>query len=59
MAAVSRDQFVLSGNSVLDTNRNSLLACGQMAEASDFLFFVETIGRHFHASKKKYNKKSC
>jgi hypothetical protein len=50
VAAVGRDQMVRAFNGVLNSNRNSFLAGGQMAETPDLLLLVQSVGGHFHAA---------
>lgn len=50
MAAVGGDEVVLLCEGVLDADCDGFLAGGEMAEAADFLFFVQAVGGHFHAA---------
>jgi hypothetical protein len=50
VASVGSDDIVLLGDGMLNTNGNSLLSGGQMAETTDLLLLVQTIGRHLHLS---------
>jgi hypothetical protein len=50
VAAVGGDDLVLLGDSVLNTASNSLLASRQMAETTDLLLLVQTVGGHLHAA---------
>jgi hypothetical protein len=50
MTAVRGDEMVGLIHGVLAANGDGLLARREMAEAADFLFFVEAVGGHFHAS---------
>ena len=51
VAAVRGDDGVVLGDGVLDPSRDGFLAGRQVAEATDFLFFVEPVGGHFHSSE--------
>jgi len=42
--------MVLLCDGVLDSHSNGLLASGEMAETSNFLLFVKSVGGHFHAA---------
>ena len=53
VAAVGGDDLVLLGDGVLNTASNSLLTGGQMAETTDLLLLVKTVGGHFHAAAKR------
>ena len=50
VAAISSDDLVLAVDSVLNTNSNSLLAGGQVAETTNLLLLVQAIGSHLHAT---------
>jgi hypothetical protein len=53
VAAVGSDDLVLLGDGVLNTASNSLLTGRQMAETTDLLLLVKTVGGHFHAAAKQ------
>ena len=53
VAAVGSDDLVLLGDGMLNTASNSLLTGGQMAETTDLLLLVKTVGGHFHAAAKQ------
>ena len=48
VATVGSDNIVLLGDGVLDTNGDSLLTGGQMAETANLLLLVQPIGSHLH-----------
>ncbi len=48
VAAVGSDDVVLLGESVLNAGGDGLLAGGQVAETTNLLFLVQTVGGHFH-----------
>jgi hypothetical protein len=52
VATVRGDDLVLPVDGVLDTNCDGFLAGRQVAETSDLLFLVETVGGHFHTPVK-------
>lgn len=53
VATVGSDDLVLLGDTVLDTASDGLLTGGQMAETTDLLLLVKTVGGHFHAAAKQ------
>lgn len=50
VAAVCGDDLVLLGDGVFNTASNGLLAGRQMAETTDLLLLVQTVGSHLHAA---------
>lgn len=52
VASVRSDDVVLLGNSVLNTDSNSLLTSRQVAEAANLLLLVQTVGSHLHLSER-------
>jgi hypothetical protein len=50
VASVGCDNLVVAADGVFDTGGDGFLADRQMAETSDLLLLVQTIGGHFHAS---------
>lgn len=50
MTSVGGDDGIFFGEGVFDASGDGFLAGGEMAETSDFLFLVESIGGHFHSS---------
>jgi hypothetical protein len=50
VAAVGGDEMVLAVDGVLNSDGDGLLTSGQMAETSNLLLLVESVGGHFHAS---------
>lgn len=52
VASVRSDDVVLLGNSVLNTDSNSLLTSRQVAETANLLLLVQTIGSHLHLSER-------
>jgi hypothetical protein len=50
VAAVGGDEMVGALDGVFDTDGDSLLTGGQMAETPNLLLLVEPVGGHFHAS---------
>ena len=50
VAAVGGDEMVRTLDGMLDSDGDSLLARGQVAEAADLLLLVEPVGGHLHAS---------
>jgi hypothetical protein len=50
VATVGSDDGVLLGDRVLDTGSDSLLSSGKMAETTDLLLLVETVGSKLHTS---------
>lgn len=52
VASVGGDDVVLLGDSVLNTDSNSLLTSRQVAETADLLLLVQTIGSHLHLSER-------
>jgi hypothetical protein len=53
VAAVGGDNVVFLGEGVLDADGDGFLAGGEMAETADLLFFVESVGGHFHAADER------
>jgi hypothetical protein len=50
VASVRGDDVVFLGEGVLDSDCDSFLSDGEMAETADLLLFVESVGGHFHAA---------
>ena len=50
VAAVGCDEVVSTLDSMLDTDSDSLLTSGEMAETTNLLLLVEPIGGHLHAA---------
>ena len=50
MTPIGGNDIVLFTDGVLNACGNSFLTCGKMAETSNFLFLIESICGHFHAS---------
>lgn len=50
VASVGSDNVVLLGNGMFNTNSDGFLSSRQVAETSNLLLLVQTIGRHLHLS---------
>ena len=51
VATVGSDDLVVAGDSVLDTGGDGFLTGRQVAETSDLLLLVKTVGGHLHTSE--------
>jgi len=52
VASVGCDETVFLGDAVLNTNSNSFLTSGQMAETTNLLLLVKSVGGHLHSSSR-------
>lgn len=50
VTAVGGDDIVFLGERVFDTDSDGFLPCGKMAETTNLLLLVQSIGGHFHTS---------
>jgi hypothetical protein len=50
VATVGGNDRVLLGDTVLDTNSDGLLTGRQMAETTNLLLLVQSVGGHFHTA---------
>jgi hypothetical protein len=50
MTTVGRDDIVFFSEGVFDSDGESFLAGGEMAETADLLLLVESVCSHFHAT---------
>ena len=51
VATVGGDEVVFFGEGVFDSNGESFLASGEMAETTDLLLLVESVCSHFHTTE--------
>lgn len=49
VATVGSNEMIGFGDGVLDADRHRFLACGEVAEATDFLLLVQPVGGHLHS----------
>ena len=56
MTSIGGNDMVFFGDSVLNACCYSFLAGGKMAEASNFLLFVESVCGHLHPSRRSVDQ---
>jgi hypothetical protein len=59
VASVRGDDVVSFGDGVFDTDGDGLLPSRQVAETTDFLLLVQTVGSHFHLSAGLSASRKC